>query len=250
MSTKSKWTNQNLAFFDPKYNASFGGGLWADCPWLAAQNDPAIAHFMMEDFNNNHAATMAGYTTTQATQGTFAIGGDAGGTALVDSNSTTIHQGANVQKLGLCITPAATKDIWFETRIKVADTYDKVQLFAGLAESDTTLLASGAISHNNGIGIASLTTAAGVAILSAVKATAAGTVAGIKTIAEDTWFTFGFKVNGVTSIEYWIDGVKGSSTLLTDNIPIVALTPSFVCQSDGTNDPILHIDYWRYLQIR
>ena len=252
MGTKAIWKGQNLSFFDPQINSGYPAGLWADCPKLAAIFDPSIGHGYREDFNNVDAATLAGYTLTDigSSSPTFTLCGTAGGVALLDAVETTQHKGGQVQKLGLCITPAAGKDIWFETRIKVADTITKVQLFAGLAAVDTSLLANGAVSHGNGIGIASLTTLAGVAELTASKAAAEGTVAGIKTLVEDTFFNFGFKVNGVTSIEYFIDGVKGASTLLTANIPIVALTPSFVCQSDGTNDPILHIDFWEYFQLR
>jgi hypothetical protein len=238
-------------FFDDKYNAAAADGIWATCPLNAALHDPGMAHVIFEDFNNNDAATMAGYTVTQASTGTFALTDEVGGVALADCNSGTQHQGVNVQKLGECIKPAADKDIWYECRFKVEDTATTAQIFVGLADIDGTLLPSGALDANaDYVGLTVLTTLAGVSELSACKATAQSQVTGIKTLVDGVYVKLGFKITGVTKIEYWIDDVKGSSTLLTANIPIVDLTPTFVCQTDSTTDPILHIDYFKCVQIR
>ena len=252
MSTQAIWKENNQIFFDYKYNAAAADGVWATCPTNAAMHDPGMAHTIFEDFNDIDAATLAGWTATQATAGTWALTDEVGGVALADSGSTTQHQGINVQKLGESIKPAADKDIWFEARIKVVDTYDKAEIFVGLADTDTTLMPSGAMDSTNAnyVGFAIPTTGAGVMALYGCKATAEDTVAGVATIEEATYIKVAFKVTGVTSVEYWIDGVRGASTLATANIPIVDLTPSFVCQTDGTNDPILHVDYVKCLQIR
>lgn len=251
MSTKSKWVRNILNYFNSSHNNAFPNGVWADCPLLAIAADPSIAHVIMEDFNNNDAATMAGYTVTQATSGTFALTDEVGGVALVDCGAGTQHQGANVQKLGLPFKPAASKDIWYECRFKVVDTAITPQLFVGLADIDATLLPSGALDANaDYVGLTVLTTLAGVSQLSACKATNQVQVTGIKTLVEDTYVRFAFKITGVTKIEYWIDGVKGSSSLLTAGIPIVDMTPTFVCQADSTTDPILHLDYYKCVQLR
>jgi hypothetical protein len=251
MSTKARFSEGNQTFFDDKYNAAMPGGVWATCPTNAALHDPGMAHVIFEDFNDIDAATLAGYTVTQASTGTFALTDEVGGVALADCNSGTQHQGVNIQKLGLSIKPAADKDIWYECRFKVVDTATTAQIFVGLADIDGTLLPSGALDANaDYVGLTVLTTLAGVSELSACKATAQSQVTGIKTLVEGTYVKFGFKINGVTSIEYWIDDVKGSSTLLTANIPIVDMTPTFVCQADSTTDPILHIDYVKCVQIR
>lgn len=251
MGTKANYVENNQTFFDDKHNPAQPGGVWATCPLNAAMHDPGVAHVIFEDFNNNDAATMAGYTVTQASAGTFALTDEVGGVALADSASGTQHQGVNVQKLGECFKPAADKDIWYECRFKVVDTAITPQLFVGLADIDGTLLPSGALDANaDYVGLTVLTTLAGVSELSACKATAQSQVTGIKTLVEDTYVKFAFKISGVTKIEYWIDDVKGSSTLLTANIPIVDLTPTFVCQTDSTTDPILHIDYYKCVQIR
>jgi hypothetical protein len=242
-----------LNFYDEQLNAAFRTGVWADCPLQAIRTEPTVGYEVFEDFTNIDAATLAGYTATQATTGTFALDTAAGGVALADSNSATQHQGINVQKLGPCFLPAANKDIWFEARIKVVDTYDKVQLFVGLADVDTTLSPNGNLDSGNSeyIGFGIETTGAGALSFYECKATAELTDV-VGAIAEATYIRLGFKVTGITGIACYINGVNTALTnVVAAGIPVTdVLTPSFVCQSDGTNDPILHIDWYRAVQLR
>jgi len=254
MGTRSWWKGNNLVTFDDLYNtARAKQGLWADCPLAAIAQDPSIATVIFEDFTNVDAATLAGYTATKATTGTFALDPtQANGVALADCGATTQHQGINVQKLGNSILPAAGKDIWFEARVKVVDLIANIQMFVGLAGTDTTLMPNGAIDSTNSeyIGILIPTAGAGVMTLAAAKATAADTAA-YAAIVEDTWTNIGFKVNGVTDIKSFLNGVVQADTILTASLPVTdILTPTFVCQSDGTSDPILHIDWYKCVQLR
>lgn len=249
MGTKSKWTGKNLGFFDGKYNPAFTAGVWADCPILAAMHDPSVAHHIFEDFNNIDAATLAGYTVTQAgAVGTFALDDAAGGVAIVDSGSTTVTQGANVQKLGECFKPAAGKNIWYEIKCKIVDTFDKAELFIGLSITDTEIIDTSSNASTDHIGWQCVTDD-GVLLFSAEKGGTGATKASV-TLEEDTFITLGFKVNGLTDIEHWVNGVKIGTTHLTANISVAEMTPSFVCQSGGTNDPILHVDWYKCFQIR
>ena len=248
MKNSSYWKNGVLNFHDATLDSTGRNGVWADCPLPVIMSNPTIAHVIFEDFNNIQAATLAGWTATQASAGTWALGDGAGGVALADSGSVTVTQGINVQKLGECLTPVADKDIWYETRIKVVDTYDKAELFIGLSETDTAILDTSANESESHIGWQCVTDD-GVLLFSSEKATA-GTTKASNTIAEDTWVKLGFHVKGVTSIDHYVDGVKQSTGHVTANIPIVDMTPTFVCQSGGTNDPILHVDYIMAVQIR
>jgi len=78
----------------------------------------------------------------------------------------------------------------------------------------------------------------------------AGDTGAAATIAEGVYIRLGFHVSGVSSVTQYINGVKTGTAKATANIPIVALYPSFVCQSGGTNDPILHIAGYRVFQLR
>lgn len=223
--------------------------LWGNCPMMNWLLDPSIGVHLIEDWQGYDAAATDGdYVLTQATTGTGAISTAAAGVLELDSNSTTSTQGATLQRAKSPFFAIAGKGLWFETKVKIVDTYDKVELFVGLSELDTTLIASSLNSSANHIGWECVSDD-GVLVFAGEKAGARDTEAAA-TIAEDTYITLGFYVNGVTNVDQYVNGVLTGSTILTANIPVVALYPSFVCQSAGTNDPIMHIAGYRVFQER
>lgn len=235
--------------YDPAMSPLHQTNLWANCPLMEYMHDPMIGFLVDERWNSYDAtATTGEYVLTQATTGAAAISTAAPGVLELDSNSTTSTQGANLQRAKAAFVPAAGKHIWAEFKVKIVDTFDKVEMFVGLAELDTTLIASSALSSSNHIGWQCLTDD-GVLLFDTEKATAAATAAAA-TIAEDTYIKLGFYVNGVTSIQQYINGVATGAVVGTANVPIVAVYPSFVCQSAGTNDPIAHLGPYRIFQLR
>ena len=258
MSTKAKYTGGSMNFFDTRYNNNLPSKMWADCPWLAAMADPSIAHYFVEDFQHVYGpgttdATMAGYTRTQATAGTVEIVTNVpGGAMLCSAASATQHQGVNVQKTHPIIKPAAGKHIWFEVRAKRGGTASsKSQLFIGLSKINTTILPSGIITAQEDFaGVASITAQDNRIDLVGAKGATRAYTNSVMTL-DDEWHTYGLKFNGITSASLWIDGVDTGKTIATANVPAVDLTPSWVCQSDGTTgNPTLTVDYWGYLQLR
>lgn len=223
--------------------------LWGDCPILNHLIDPSIGVLLDENWQQYDAeATNGEYVLTQATQGTAAIDTAETGVLLLDSNSTTSTQGATLQHNKSAWVPLADTIIWAEFCFKIVDTYDKVELFCGLSELDTTLIASSLNSSANHIGWECVSDD-GVLVFAGEKAGARGT-SSAATIAEATYIRLGFKVTGVTSIKQYVNGALTGDTLATANVPIVALYPSFVCQSAGTNDPIMHLRGYRIFQTR
>lgn len=232
--------------YDAVTRRKYSLDLWKDCPREAIKSgiEEGIA------FEDDFVDILTGrYVITQATAGTFVL--DTGtsienGVVLADCNSATATQGINVQlSLAAAFKPQVGQDIWFEARIKAADIATGPEFFLGLAEQDTTIIASSAISTANHIGFLSVTDD-NVVLHSGEKASAAATGAAIHTFVDDAWVKLGFKVTGLTKVEFWVDGVKQADTfnLAAANIPIVSLTPSIVCQSGGTTDPIVHLDWW------
>ena len=185
------------------------------------------------------------WVLTQATAGTAALDVAAkGGVLLLDCNSTTNNQGVQVQLGGAAgassfIASSASK-IYFEARVKIADIGSTTcQLFAGLAEVDTSVLASAANSTANHVGFEAInTTAMGI---HSEKAGSRSSTAAVHTVVDDDYVKLGFVVDGLTKITPYVNGE--AQTAITTNIPIVAMTPSFVCHSSGTTDPILHVDW-------
>ena len=59
MSTKSIWTQENLGFFDDKYNPGFQAGLWAKCPLSAIRQDSSIGKIFEDDFHSQTSTKAA-----------------------------------------------------------------------------------------------------------------------------------------------------------------------------------------------
>jgi hypothetical protein len=211
---------------------------WRDCPYLGKTGLEAlgVGTVFFDDFVDLPTGK---YTATQATAGTLALDDAEYGVALADCNSTTATQGINVQKPGECVKPAAGKNIWYECRVKAADIATGPEFFAGLAITDTTLIASSALS-SQAIGFKSVTDD-NVILATCKDGSSETTAASIHTLVDDAWVKFGIKIEGTSRVKFYVNGVlKGT---ITANIPTTELTPSMVCQSGGTTDPIVHIDW-------
>lgn len=234
------------ALLDP---TAFAAGVWANSPVNEYRFAPHVAVLLDEQWQSyDPEATNGDYVLTQATTGAAAISTAAPGVLELDSNSTTSTQGANLQRVKSAFVPAAGKSIWAEFQVKVVDTFDKVELFVGLSEIDTSIIAASLNSSANHIGWECVSDD-GVLVFAGEKAGTRGTKAAA-TIAEDTWIRLGFYYDGAAdTIQQFVNGVATGTPIATANIPKVALYPSFVCQSAGTNDPILHIRPYRIMQL-
>jgi len=189
------------------------------------------------------------WVLTQDSAGTVAMDAAAkGGVVLLDSNSTTNNQGIQIQMGGAAgaasFIPNANANIYFEARVKIADIGTSGSatgnLVVGLAAVDTTVLASGANSTANHICFEHLDDDSEVDFHSE-KAGSRDSSTGLHTLVDDDYVKLGFLVKGLTSITPFVNGV--AKTAHTTQIPIVAMTPTFVCHSAGTTDPILHVDW-------
>ena len=244
-------------FYDDQINSTFKTGVWADCPLVAIACDPTVGYVFFEDFMNWKGAAiettnMAGWTVTQGdSSGAVSISDTAqGGVLLIDSADTDTGDGVNLQYTEgtLPFIPVAGQDIWFECRLAV-DEFDNCEFFAGLSAVDTTIITGSDMTSANHIGFECLTDD-GVLLFGAEKAGTEATPVASNTLAEDTYVRLGFHVNGVTDVTHYVNGVKIATSILTANIPIVGLTPSFVCQSGGAEDPIVHLDWVKCVQVR
>ena len=211
------------------------------------------AYFDSDDFSDFD--TTDEWTLTQATAGTGAVVAGAGGLLALDSASSTADQGVQVQRNASCILPAAGKPIIYECRFKVTDLANNCQLFLGLSDIDTTILAAGDLASSDCVGFvsdtATIAATAGSLDLFSVKATVEGQVVAPHTMVEDTFFTIGFYVDGLTAVTPLLNGEPGTPlTTGGTHIPVLPMAPSFACLSEGTVDPILTVDWYYLLQVR
>lgn len=241
---------RRVSHYDPDLSADYAGNLWKTCPLLEYMFDPSIGVLLDETFQSyDPEATNGDWVLTQAVAGTGAISAVDIGTLVLDSNSTTDTQGVQVQRVKSLFLPVAGTKIWMEWENKIADTPPFCQYFGGLSEIDTTLIATSLNSSANHIGFETVSED-GIIIGAGEKAGTRGTVAALHTAVDDTWVKFGILVDGITSIQFYVNGAATGAALATANVPVVALYPSFVCQTAGTNDPILHVRGLRVFQTR
>lgn len=193
------------------------------------------------------------YTLTQATSGTAAIDTTAPGRLKVDAGAVTASQGVNLQRLKAAFVPAANKSIWAQWNLTVTAAtppITRLQLFVGLAESDTTIFASGSSTTSNHIGWRIQTGGLLVTTFASAKATVEATQTG-PTLVDATLIRLGFRYDGASdTIQQYVNGVATGAAIATANIPKVVLYPSFVVQADGTDRPNVYLSGYRVMQIR
>lgn len=228
----------------------FQAGVWKNAPLDRLRYDPFYAVVLDEGFVGYDASTGGEYTLTQATAGSAAISTTYPGTLAIDSGSTTATQGANVQRLKSAFVPAADKDIWAEFQVMWTGVGAlNVEAFIGLAESDTTIIAGSAVTTANHIGWSSVTDD-GVLLFNVSKTGPSGTTAASMTLAASTWYKLGFYYSGTSdTVQQYVDGVAVGDPIATTYIPKVAVFPSMVVQSGGTDQPVMNVRY-KIIQLR
>ena len=220
-------------------------GLWAKQP--RDFQDLSVGFGFVDDFlsfddgSNN-------WKLTAATSGTAALDTAAkGGVLLLDAGAVTNNQGPQVQFGGEAAASSfiasASSRIYFEARLKLATIGSTtIQFFGGLAEVDSTVLASAANDTANHIGFECFNTTTLSFATEKAGARAVDTSAG--TIADGTYVKIGFVVDGVSKVTPYVNGVAGTAiTTGSANIPVVALTPSISVHAAGTNRPVGHVDW-------
>lgn len=243
-----------ISYYDPALSPTHLSNLWKTCPLLEFLHDPSIGVLLDENFISYDAtATTGDYLLTQATSGTAAIDTANPGTLKIDAGATTQHQGVNLQRLKAGFVPAANKSVWAEFYVQVTASTPPVtkwQGFIGVAASDTTVLPSGAHSTNNRIGWHTLTTENLAYTFGSDKAGTNTTKTG-GTFADATKVRLGFFYDGsADTLQQYINGVATGTAIATANIPKAVVYPTFVCQSDGTDRPLLYVHGYRIFQLR
>lgn len=201
--------------------------LWADAPKSGAK-DPGLGVDFFDDFMGPQDVTSAdGWVITQSNStGVLVAEVDAAGGVLgVSSAGALADDSVNVQLQNCCVKPAAGVNIWFEARIKVSEADE--QWAIGLAGADTSLIAAGIFDdvtdkilfgHHTG-------TADKICTINSDGAIEDET-ADVADIVDDTWVTVGFKMTGITKIEYYVDGVVVETGVTANTMPNVGMSLS------------------------
>lgn len=220
---------------------------------------PSQPHLEIAYFDDFMGATDDVYDTTQETSGTVAgtqiHGGgllfDAGG-AAAGGDGVTVFMNAGIEP------DECGGDYAFEARVRFstdASTDSGAdEMFIGLAERDTTLIASGALDASTAfVGFASTATQAGAGgNLSFVSCDGTAisnegtdgtpllTISGTTGVSD--FIRIGYRVaNG--RAQAFVNGKKVGSEISTNLPSGEVLQPAFVCQSDGSIQTKFIVDY-------
>jgi len=217
--------------------------LWGDAPKVNPYEPGDGVHYF-DDFQGELDPTTAcPWTITQVdTKGTISHeAGAAGGVINFTNGGDSADDGINAQKTNIAVTPAAGTNIWFEARVKT-DQADE-QWAVGLCAVDTTIIAAGIFDdasdkvlfgHHTG-------TADKVNTICA-RTTVEDQTADAGDMTDNTWTTLGFKITGLTKIEFYQDGVLIETGSTAGTIPNATMCLSAVSQYEAAGG-ILSIDW-------
>ena len=238
--------------YDGTLGVGYSENLWRDCPWDEIVKNPGLGIVYADDFMGMaNTVTTEGWTITNTTTGTLSLVAAEGGELKFDSaGNTTSDDGTEAQLLNCRFLPAAGKTIWFEARIKMNDATDLY--FIGLAATDTTLMAAGVLDdvvdkcgfYHEAAGtdnkISSVT----------ARAAADDKTADVAGNTDATYMTVGFRITGLTSVEFYVNGVLVETGVTAANIPNVAMCLSGVSKIEVAGaDAELSVDWVRIAQL-
>lgn len=173
------------------------------------------------------------YTVTTTGTGTAALSTTEQHGCLLLTNSAADDDALSLQRVGHAFAAVAGKKLYFEARAKISDATQS-DFLIGLVATDTTPLANAnSICFRKDDGDTNIDFS--VSASSVVSdAAAAGTLT-------TGFIKYGFMVNGVTSVDYWINDVKIGT--ITTALPTAALRATIHVQNGEAVAKLGTIDY-------
>lgn len=235
----------NISLRDEDYSpAEALDRFWADCPKLAALQNPAFAHWYRNHF---HDYTIADWiiTTTETGGGTAteALADELGGVLLLTTDDQD-NESTEFQKNGEAFQIVPGKPFWFEARIKISEATQS-DFLVGLCITDTTLIdgMSDGVFFQKDDGDANID----FHCIKDSGETASNGDTGVDLVAA-AYNRFGIKSVKPGVVEYWLDGVKRAEAAA--NVPDdELLCPSFAIQNGDGNARTLAIDFLEGFQV-
>ncbi len=229
--------------------------IWDDSKWLEVLLDPTKGIAYFDDFMGPVDVTTGdGFTITQVNSGAIStVADEEGGVLLVDSGGhNAADDGANVQLTNCMVKPVAGRTIRFEARVKFNDNSANTSQFAiGLAGIDTTIIAAGVLDDvvDKALWFHHAASTADKMSVCAARGNAEDIDADKATTVDDTYIKLGFVINGLTSIQWYVNGALVHTSDVTANVPNAVMCLTFVAQVEGTSaDSEMSVDWVRVLQ--
>lgn len=226
--------------------------VWGEVPILDIMLNPQLGFVYFDDFLGQiDITTTDGWTLTQSNStGTISgLTSDQGGVMQITSVGSTEDDSLNAQLTNCSFLPAAGTKIYFEARVNMTDATQ--QYFLGLAEVDTTLIASGVLDnvvckcgfyHQHDDTDDKISAVCSDDASPEVDADVADNV-------DNTYVKLGFVIDGVTKVTYYVNGVEVASCVDTSDLPNEVMCLSAFCGYQGAA-AIMHLDWVRIAQYK
>jgi len=236
--------------------------IWDSCPRGLMLTDPTSGHFVGDDFafTSSESYTTAKDYVLAGTSGTFAAtAATPEGVALISAPGTDNDE-ANVNH---AINPGlikldATKDWWFEARVKINQITTAQGVFVGLIEDSITMgttfmtddTMAMKVQDNIGFQILAATDSAAIWQATFTLAARVALDATLATASTD-YVKLGMKsVQGAVS--FFVDGVAlAATTTAATNFPLNKyVVPAFATKCGSAAANTLSVDWWYAAQTR
>jgi hypothetical protein len=194
---------------------------------------PTLFHTFFEDFDYY---TAANWTVTETQAGATQALTDGDGGLLLLTNTAADNDLVLLQKVGESFRFESGKKLFFEARFKVSDATQS-DVVVGLQITDTTPL-----DVTDGVFFIKADGVATVDLLVEKNSTAT-TSSAVATLANDTFIRLGFYYDGVSSIQYFVNGVIGGSSVTTNLPDDEDMTVSFAIQNGEAVAKTMTVDY-------
>lgn len=193
---------------------------------------PTKFHTYMEDFDYY---TAANWTVTETQAGATQALTDGDGGLLLLTNSAADDDLVALQKVGESYRFAAGKKLWFEARLKVSDATQS-DLTVGLQITDTSPL-------DVTDGVFFIKADGSTSVTLRVEKNNTASTATVGTMANDTFITLAFYYDGVSQVQYAVNGVVGGAVAVTNLPDDEDLTVSFAVQNGEAVAKTMTVDY-------
>jgi hypothetical protein len=192
-----------------------------------------LFHTYFEDFDYY---TAANWTVTETQAGATQALADGDGGLLLLTNTAADNDLVSLQKVGESFRFAAGKKLFFEARFKVSDATQS-DVVIGLQITDTTPL-----DVTDGVFFIKADGAATVNFL-VEKNNTATTASSVATMANDTFIRLGFYYDGVSAVQYFVNGANAGSSVTTNLPDDEDLTVTFAIQNGEAVAKTMTVDY-------
>lgn len=194
---------------------------------------PTLFHTFFEDFDYY---TAADWTVTETDSGATEALTDGDGGLLLITNTAADNDLVSMQKVGESFRFEVGKKLFFEARFKVNDATQS-DVAIGLQITDTTPL-------DVTDGVFFLKADGSTAFsLRVEKNNTATSTASVATLVDDTFIRLGFYYDGVSSIQYFVNGVIGGASAVTNLPDDEDMTVTIAIQNGEAVAKTMTVDY-------